>query len=110
MIAKNTKIHPINSFVLKTSCNRTAPANAANTDSNDKIIPAMEGSASFCPTICKVYPAPLDKIPAYKIGTEACKIFEISGFSNTNIGIKQKIPEVKNWIQLNLIPSTFSTK
>ena len=96
MIAPKTRTHPSSSLEDKDSCKMTAPANAANTDSKERIIPAMEASASFCPTICKVYPAPLERIPEYKIGTAASMIFCMDGCSRTNIGIKHNSPAVKN--------------
>ena len=39
----------------------------ANTDSSEKIIAASVGFEFFCPNTCKVYAAPEDMIPAYKI-------------------------------------------
>ena len=67
--AANTNPHPINSFVESTSFKITHPASVANTDSKLIIIESTVGLFEiFWPTICNVYPIPLDTMPKYNIG------------------------------------------
>lgn len=72
------------------------------------MIAAAVGLVYFWPIICNVYATPTTIIAVYNMGPKQSIIELISGVSNINADITERIPAVTNCTNDNLRPSVLS--
>ena len=110
MIAENISTQPTVSRIESVSPRISQPDITENTDSMLMISAATTGVSRRWVMICSVNATPEERMPAYRIGSQADMMASVRGSSKTNINTVDISAVTPNWMQLIVTASAPSMK